>query len=381
MRCVFLLSPSAVPGGAERAFANLAAALPSLGWQPTAVLLEEGPLEDWLVGAGCASAVIAASRTRYLHRTAVTLERLRRAMRRVGAEVVVSNQSKGHVIGGAAALAARIPAIWWQQGVASESAIERVAARVPAAAVVCSSEWTAAEQRRLTPCRRVVKVPLGTDVERIAAYCGSGGRLRASLGWDGRTVVGIVGRLERWKRQDTFLRAAASVAPSYPDVRFAVVGGAVLGWEGTYEHDLKELATRLGIADKVTFAGHRSDVWEWVDALDIVVHASAGEPFGLVVVEAMALGKAVVAAADGGPVEVIEEGVSGLLSPVGDHERLADALHRLLLDPGLVTSLGAAAAERAMVFSTDAMAARFAAVMGDVAPAVAGTERTGIVAV
>lgn len=363
MRPVALIAPSGTAGGSERAFAALVRKLPSAGFAPTAILLERGPLERWLGEAGCPTVFVPADRTRYLHKTAATLLRIHRVLQRTKAEVVVSNQSKGHVLGGSAALMSRTPSIWWQQGIPEASRIELVAARVPAVAVVCSSDAALEAQRRITPRRCIRKVQLGTEIDEVAAHRGRGRALRAELGWnDGRPVVGIVGRLEPWKGQEVFLRAAALVA-DHADVQFAVIGGAVHGREGSYPDDLVALAEELGIFERVHFTGHRLDVWDWCDALDVVVHASFGEPFGLVVVEAMVLAKPVIAAADAGPLEIIENGVSGLLTRPGDHRELAAAIRHLLENPELAANLGAQAAQRACAFSAERMAQGFADVI------------------
>ena len=189
---------------------------------------------------------------------------------------------------------------------------------------------------------------------------GSGASIKRSLGWENNPTVGIVGRLQPWKGQEVFLQAAARLAEVREDIRFIVVGGAILGWEGSYPDDLRRLADDLGIADRVHFAGHQSTSHPWYDALDVVVHASFGEPFGLVLVEAMALGKPLVATGVGGPLEIVEDGTSGLLVPPGDPERLAEAVERILADPGLASTLSRGAAERAKAFTEERMAEEFA---------------------
>ena len=177
-----------------------------------------------------------------------------------------------------------------------------------------------------------MKIHPGVPVAEIALRRGDGASVRRLLVPEGGPLVGIVGRLDRWKGQDVFLRAASLVARRRPDARFAVVGGALIGYEGSYPDDLERLAAELGLADRVHFAGHQDDPYPWLDALDVAVLASEAEPFGLVVVEAMVLGTPVVATAPGGPEEIVEHGRSGLLVPSGAHEELATAILRVLDD-------------------------------------------------
>jgi glycosyltransferase involved in cell wall biosynthesis len=157
-------------------------------------------------------------------------------------------------------------------------------------------------------------------------------------------AAGIVARLMRWKGQGVFLEAAARVRTP---ARFLVVGG--LFWEEpTFEAELREQARRLGIENRVVFLGHRDEVPEVMAALDVLVHASTHpEPFGLTIIEAMAAGRPVIAARDGGAMEIVEEGATGLLSPPGDPAGLSAALDRLLSDPGRRRTLGSAGRRRA----------------------------------
>jgi glycosyltransferase involved in cell wall biosynthesis len=357
---VLLVSPSAPAGGAERAFASLARTLPTTGFLPTAVLLQRGPLEDWLHQAGCETHVLPSHRTRNLARTAITVRTLRRLTRSTGARAVVSNMAKGHCYGGIAARAAGVPAVFWQQGIPRPSLIERVAGAIPARAIACCSHAAARAQQALTPGRPIHKIHLGVRLPDRGSVQGSGATIKRSLGWEGNPTVGIVGRLQPWKGQEIFLRAAARIVEARADIRFMVVGGAILGWEGSYPDDLRRLAADLGIADRVHFAGHQADVHPWYDALDVVVHASFEEPFGLVLVEAMALGKPLVATNLGGPLEIVEDGTSGLLVPPGDPERLAEAVERILADRGLASTLSRGALKRANAFTEQRMAEGFA---------------------
>lgn len=358
---VLLVAPTAKPGGSERWLVSMASGLPAVGFEPVTVLLEHGPLQDWLRQAGCEARVLPAGRFRYARQTARTIARLRGLVRETEAAVVLSSSSKGHIYGGAAVLRLPVPEVWMQHVVPDRSsAQERLAALVPTAAVVCATDAVAAAQLRMRRGAPVVKIPAGVPVEKVAAWAGSGGEIRRRLGWDGHPVVGIVARLQPWKGQEVFLRAAALLHARRPDVRYAVVGGAILGREGTYAEDIERLATELGLARVVHFAGHRDDVYAWYDALDVVVHASFGEPFGLTLVEALALGKPLVASADGGPLEIVEDGRSGLLFPPGDASALAAAVERVLDEPPLAQSLALGARARAAAFDESLMVGRIA---------------------
>jgi glycosyltransferase involved in cell wall biosynthesis len=101
------------------------------------------------------------------------------------------------------------------------------------------------------------------------------------------------------------------------------------------------------LQDKIVFTGYRQDIPALMKFMDIVVHASnSPEPFGMVVIEGMAMGKPVVATRAGGPLDIVVDGMTGLLVPVGDAKALAGAVIRLLGEPGLRTRMGVAGRER-----------------------------------
>jgi len=103
--------------------------------------------------------------------------------------------------------------------------------------------------------------------------------------------------------------------------------------DAAYEVQLRTLARDLGIDDRVIFTGERADVPDLLAAADVAVHCSVDpEPFGLVILEAMAAGRAVIASNAGGPAEIIEAGNSGLLTRPGDHSELGEAMLRVLTD-------------------------------------------------
>jgi len=193
----------------------------------------------------------------------------------------------------------------------------------------------------------------GAELDRFAPEAlptPAGARMRLGLPDDG-PLVGIVGRLQRWKGMHTLIQAMPRVLGAHPQAHAVLVGGRH-DLEPDYPAYLEEQLRELGVEDRVILAGAQSNVPEWMQAMDIVVHASDNEPFGIVVVEAMALGKPVIAGSAGGPTEMITPGVDGLLSPYNDPQALAAAILTCLDDPGFASRMGAAARERAAEFST-----------------------------
>ncbi len=167
-------------------------------------------------------------------------------------------------------------------------------------------------------------------------------------------VIGLPAVLLPWKGQGMFLEAFAQVAQRHEGARALLVGASpstVQDLAPSIERQISE----LGLGDRVRMVGHVDDMASAYAAMDVVVHASQRpEPFGLVVVEAMAAGKAVVAADTGGPAEVIEHGTSGWLYRMGDANSLAASLRRLLDDVALRSELEHHAPQRARLFSQEA---------------------------
>jgi glycosyltransferase involved in cell wall biosynthesis len=156
---------------------------------------------------------------------------------------------------------------------------------------------------------------------------------------DDALVVGTVGRLSAQKGHRFLLDAAATLLPRRPEARVLIAG------DGDLLDDLRRQAARLGLSDRVVFAGHRTDVADVLGALDVFCISSLYEGTPLALFEAMAAGKPVVSTSVDGCREVLEDGVSGLLVPPGDAAALAAALDRAAADPGLRAALGGRALE------------------------------------
>lgn len=186
----------------------------------------------------------------------------------------------------------------------------------------------------------------GVDLSAFDPHL-DGAAVRAELGIvHAIPLVGILGRVQPWKGQADFLRAAALVAQTHPAAHFIVIGDTIFATERDYLQELRELAHDLGITDRVTFTGYRHDIPRLLAALDLLVHCSQAEPFGRVLIEAMAMARPIVAYADGGVPEIVLDGETGRLVPPGDTTALAHAIVDLLDHPEQADAMGQAGRSR-----------------------------------
>ena len=159
-------------------------------------------------------------------------------------------------------------------------------------------------------------------------------------------VVGIVGHLQRWKGQHVVVEAVAQARRQIPDLYCLIVGG-VHRRGGEYAAELRARIAAEGLTERVILTGERSDVPACLDAMDVVIHSSIRpEPFGRVLIEAMALSKPLIAPREGGPLEVVVDGETGLLIPPRDPNAMASAIIALLADADRRAAMGSAARAR-----------------------------------
>jgi glycosyltransferase involved in cell wall biosynthesis len=364
-RTVFYVQATSEVGGSDIALYRLVSHLDRERWRPVVVLPRPGPLGPRLEAAGATvhiSPMVQLRPTfqighqaRYAAGFWPAVVRLARLMRRERAAVVHTN-SLFSLHGAWAARLARVPHVWHVREIPDAPAAgirtaTTVALALSARVITMTEAVARMFSRRQRAGGRVRTIYDGLDVSQFNPRV-SGERIRRELGLDpDAPVVGFVGRLDPWKGCDVFVRAAATVAAEHPRARFLVSGGSLPGYE---EHaaGLERLAAELGIADRIQFTGwtyRLDDIPEVMAALDVFVHTSVRpEPFGLVLVEAMATERPVVGADGGGVPEVVEDGVTGLLAPPGDWKAVAAAISSLLADPEKARAMGRAGRERAV---------------------------------
>lgn len=333
-------------GGAERLLDDFLRHAAAIRVEPHVVFLQDGEWPARLKAKGMAVSVIEPGRFRHLHRNATAVHQLRRLIARERPDAVLSWISRAHILLAPAAIAAGSGGrLLWFQHQTKMLAAERMATLLPSRLVLACSVAAAEAQRSLRPHREVKVTTPGIETpDRLGPA--ELARLRTELGVpEAATIVGISGRLVRWKNHEALLRAIGRLRTAGRDVHGLVIGGEGHGLDAGYEAELRDLVRSLGIEPHVTFTGFRADSVAVTQLMDVLVNASRCEPFGLSVVEAMALGIPVVASGAAGPAEIIEAGRTGLLVDEPTETRLADALLSLIDDPPLRRKLGTAARE------------------------------------
>lgn len=213
------------------------------------------------------------------------------------------------------------------------------------------------------PPDKVVTIHNGIEGRKFAAGAfARAERLRQRLGiGTGQPVVSTIGRLSPQKGQKDFLKSAAQVLKALPNARFLILG------DGPARQELWDLCHSLGIHKAVSFLGHQRDIAAFMALSDAVVLASVREGLPYVLLEALALGRPVVATQVGGVPEVVQDGEAGLLVPPRRPDRLAEAILYVLRNPAEAARLGQNGRERVLrEFTAEAMARKTAEVYREV---------------
>lgn len=222
--------------------------------------------------------------------------------------------------------------------------------------VVAISKYVAdAMLRTGIPADRLDTVYLGVDIEGFRSRVSRDPRdVRREIGVaPDKVLVVMVGNVRWWKGQHVVLSAAQLMSAEHRRLLHIVFVGACGTQDAAYKRELDKAIETSGLADSVSFLGARSDVPDLLNAADIALHASViPEPFGLVVLEAMALGKAVVAANKGGPAEYLPPGI-GVTYDVEKPWELSEILRDLATDAGKRRALGERAYEHVTHYSIE----------------------------
>ena len=276
----------------------------------------------------------------------VAAVRLARAISRVKADVVVTNSAKAHVYGSLGGWLARRPVVWRIHDTmdspdfsgATRRLLLAIGRRVPSLVLTVSDSTGRPLIEGGIPRDRVTTLYNGIDLTALRA-----GAVPAPAATNGLARVGSVGRLTPLKGHGVVLDAAARLLERGVEARFIIAGAQAREAPGHVD-DLREQAERLGIAERVELISPFDDLAVLLSSLDVVVHASVlPDSLPTTVIEAMALGKPVVATALGGVPELIRDSETGFLVPPNDAGRMADAVAEVLAAPERRAAVGEAA--------------------------------------
>ena len=399
------MNPSGELGGAELSMLDLMASIggAQLGWEMGLIVSADGPLVARARQLGVRTTVTPfpvvlsrlgdsrgwrndsrlrrlATRTGLLSAAPAALSyslRLRKELVAFAPDVVHSNGFKMHVLG-ASACKGRTPLVWHVRDFASSRPV--MARLLPwcsgrCARAVAISEAVARDLSSIAPQLKIETVYDGLDLDEFSPFgsCVDLDRLSELPPAPPHTVrVGLVATFAWWKGHATFLRALSLLPQALP-IRGYVIGGGLYQTSGSQHSmpELRALAAELGIADRVAFTGFISQPSAAIRALDIVIHASTeAEPFGRVIVEAMACGRPVITSGTGGASELVNDGSNALCHCAGDPESLARAIRRLVTEPELRRHLVQAGLATARArFDRKRLAAQMAACYSEIVEA------------
>jgi glycosyltransferase involved in cell wall biosynthesis len=384
---VLYLDHTAKIGGGEIALVNLLRHLDRSLVFPIALLFMEGPLRERLVGC-CDTHVIplsdsalTANKDGLGWRSLLKLQasvsvllqiwRVVRFARKMEIDLIHTNSLKADIIGGIAARIAGIPVVWHVRDRIETDYLPKIVVRVFRLLSQNLPDFVIANSSATLATLHLDKKRKGVPVDANGRVVHDGCNVVSIK--DGSEVskttvrIGLIGRISPWKGQDIFIKAAALLKAKHPEAKFEIIGAPLFA-ERSYEADLRKLCDELNLNDTVEFAGFVENVPSRIAELDIVVHASTtGEPFGQVIIEGMAEQKPVVATNGGGVPEIVQDGITGLLVPMGDALRMAEAIDYLLTHPDEATEMGVRGRERVQTHFTIQKTARMVeAVYGEV---------------
>lgn len=353
---VLLLDPHSDGGGQVTYVTRLATWLARLGHDVAIGCRPGSVLIDAAARAGCAALPeFHFARGLRIGPWRADIARMRRHLRDAAPDIVHVNGSQDHWVAALGGRLAGFPAAIVRTRhntyPVKPGLVNRVLNRrwTDYQIVVCDVVRRALAQQPAFDPRRMRTIHNGVDAERFAPDAAARARVRAEFGIpEGAVVLGIAARLVRAKGHEFLLRALAQLLPSYPGLRVIALG------QGALEADLKALAEKLGVANAVIWAGFRADMAACVQAFDIGVQPSIDcDTSSFSLKEQMAAEKPVIASDYGGLVEIVTDGVEGLVVPAGQVPPLASAIRRLVEQPEIRERMGRSGRRRVLREFTD----------------------------
>lgn len=332
---VLYLSCGAEIGGAEVSLLNLLASIDRATFDPLVVVPEDGPLvrSVKLLDLPVEILSLHPGSRRAPWKLLISSLRLAHFLSSRRIDLVHANHEFANRYAALGALLARVPEICHVRNIESKEGFRSWLMGWSPWLIANSHATEESYAQYLSNAQRSVVIYNGVDLASFFPDRQASASAKAAFGLAASArVIAQVGRIAADKGIDIFIRAFAKLYPNHPDTFALIVGGTSIDRTTAYLQTLRSLAHNLAVQDRVIFTGPLEDPRLAYQAAELLVHPSKREPFGRTLIEAMAMGVPVVATDAGGPREIVEDEVSGLLVTPGDADSLAAAILRLLSD-------------------------------------------------
>lgn len=345
---LFIETGGDIRGGGQISLINILKHINKICFKPYLVCSSDGTLRDEVNEFGIYSEVIEIKSLKRLNIFSflTAILKLCRFIKKWNIKIIHSNAAatRDTFYSAIAAKLMGVPFIWHVRVVESAGILDRLLAFLSDRVIVISQVvkekfyWVKKENK-------LIVIYNGIDLDEFRLNI-DGGYVRKELKISNEEiVVGVVGQLIPWKGHKYFLEAAKTIKEKISNVKFFIVGDEVPKGSG-YRKELEEFALQKGLIDNVIFTGFRADIPKIMNTIDIFVLPSIREPFGRVLIEAMAMAKPVIATNAGGVPEIVVDNETGILVPPEEPKAIANAIVFLIENRARAKEMGKAGRER-----------------------------------
>ena len=334
VKILFILSSSAIVGGGQVSLLELLNSLDRARFEPYAVVGGPGDLQTKLelicIPTGIAAFPKASPRNFF--RMVATVRSLIKIIRMIKPSIIHSNDTRAHIYAGLAAARTRIPNIFhyrvsYRDGL-YDWLLPLLCRRIVAVSHACAARFSALHTHTTTV------VYNGVDLNRFT--------MSDAINPESDVHIGTIGRLEKAKGIDTFVRCVAALAPDFPRLRATIIGSGSVAEKAS----ITDLIKSTNTFDRITLIDSCDTIAAFMQSLSVYVLLSDNEGLNRSILEAMACGRVVVATNVGGNPEVISSPEIGRLVPLGAMAEAVATIKSLLSDPALRTAIGRRARQR-----------------------------------
>lgn len=334
-------------GGGEHSFLDLLSHLPDV-WKPLVLVPHEGELKARLGAKGIETQIIPLPSIRpwFIHNVLACLRSYFVTCKKYCPALIYANGSRAAFYGGLVGKLLGLPVIWHCRIADKDPCLDFLLIRM-SDCIIANSHATA---RRFGARwkNKIAVVHNGVDIEWLTDLSVKKPDL-ISEKWK---VIICVARVSRWKRHDIVLKAFEKVAMQEPGAHLFFIGGKDIEEPDWWDY-LQVSTQKSRYSDRIHWVGKVSDVRPWYKAAHLLVLGSKNEPFGRVLVEAMACSVPIVATRSGGVPEIVRHGQDGLLVSPGNEGEMAAAIAKIFKDESLRVRFAKSCQERACFFSLD----------------------------